>query len=128
MNNIAVENNIDCQFLEGKLCNHKKVIDKDEHYRVCLINNGVMQNCLFQKRVVHRDNNNQRYWGKGWAEEWKNRGNGYLYLEIRTWYYDAKTDKQTSKTFSVMKYGYDMAVKLAEQWRHLKETGEVKDV
>ena len=72
-----------------------------------------------------RDKDGQRYWGKGWGEEWKDRGNGYLYLVIRAIYYDGARDKYISKSFSVIKYGYDKAVELAEQWRRFKETGEL---
>lgn len=123
MNNIVVENNIDCQFLEGKLCNHKKVIDKDGHYRVCLINNGVMKNCLFKKPVVSIDNNGQRYWGKGWSEEWKKHNGEKTYLVIRARYYDKDKKKDVTKSFSVIKHGYGLAVSLAEQWRKMKLTG-----
>ena len=71
------------------------------------------------------DINGQRHWGNGWDENWTNKSNGWSYLNIKARYYDSKNNKQLTKTFSVNKYGYDKAVKLAKQWRKLKVTGKL---
>ena len=38
------------------------------------------------------------------------------------------SNKQLTKQFSVDKYGAELAESLAEQWRHLKVTGEINEI
>lgn len=71
------------------------------------------------------DVNKQRHWGEGISESWSAPKNGWRYLNICGSYWDGRRNKQINKCFSVNKYGYDEAVKLAKQWRKLKITGEL---
>jgi len=70
------------------------------------------------------DQNNQRHWGVGVNEQWGRKGE-WDYLYITATYWDGQRKKQLHKTFSVNKYGYELAWKLAAQWRSLKLTGEL---
>ena len=70
------------------------------------------------------DTNNQRHWGKGVNETWDRKGD-WEYLYITATYWDGRKKKQLHKVFSVNKYGYELAWKLAAQWRSLKLTGEL---
>lgn len=76
------------------------------------------------EKAYNYDTNGQRHWGEGVKEAWDRKGE-WEYLHIRARYYDSKRKKQLTKSFSVNKYGYDKAVKLAKQWRKLKLTGEL---
>ena len=71
------------------------------------------------------DKNSQRHWGVGVNENWDRDKNGYDYLHIVGTYWDGRKKKQVHKSFSVNKYGYELAWKLAAQWRSLKLTGEL---
>jgi len=53
--------------------------------------------------------------GKGYHEEWVTKENGISYLYISTQFAHNKIIKR--KKFSVNKYGYDEAVRLAKTWR-----------
>jgi len=62
------------------------------------------------------------YVPKGWRETWYTRG-GRSYLYIVTSY--TKKYKKKIKRFSVNKYGYDEAVRLALEWRKLQLIGSL---
>ena len=70
------------------------------------------------------DQNDQRHWGVGVNEAWTEK-KGWQYLSITATYWDDPKKKQLHKSFSVNKYGYDLAWKLAAQWRSFKLTGKL---
>lgn len=76
-------------------------------------------------KAYNLDVNGQRHWGEGISENWSCKENGWCYLGIMASYWDNRKGRQLHKHFSVNKYGYDEAVKLAKQWRKLKLTGEL---
>lgn len=57
-----------------------------------------------------------RTYGKNISEYWHTTG-AWQYLNIKATFYDAKKKKQLAKSFSVNKYGYNEAVKLALEWK-----------
>ena len=53
------------------------------------------------------------YASKGWREEWRDKENwSYLYIVASF----GRNYKSNTKKFSVNKYGYDEAIRLAEKW------------
>ncbi len=67
------------------------------------------------------DANSQRHWGKGVSKSWDRRSDPPRLYIVGT-YWDGNKGKQLHKGFSVNKYGYAMALRLAKQWRKLKLT------
>lgn len=76
------------------------------------------------KDAYKYDQNDQRHWGVGVTETWTRKGD-YEYMSITATYWDGNRGKQLHKQFSVNKYGYELAWKLAAQWRSFKLTGEL---
>jgi len=65
----------------------------------------------------------RRHFGKGYSLS-KDERFDPVKLSWRATYWSKAHNRQLTKTFSVNRYGYRLAKKLATQWRKIKLTGE----